>query len=353
MSATSPSSARSRRRNALYFAGYLAFLAVAFLGAAEAISRMRGWRPWVKPVLAVRVEPGGRYFRTDPRLGFVHLPGSFTVTLGDGYSFRVTHLADGHRITRPPGTPPGSGPRPEIWIFGCSYTHGWSLDDDETYPWLVQASLPDFEVVNFGSDAYGATHALLQLQDALAARPSPAAAVFACASFHDDRNTFALSRRRAMASLNRLGMVTHPYARFDRRGRLRFGVAPVEFRGVPFLGVSAFANLLENTVEAVDARMLRSSQVSSALIAAMADLSRGRAVPFVVAGIHRDDATLALIRDGERHGAIGVDISVDLALPGMSNQPHDPHPSALANRAYAGRLTECLETTVLGGRLPR
>jgi len=344
MIAPAPSPRPLRRR--LYVGAYVAFLVVAFLAAAEVVVRLQGWRPWQRPAVDIRVAPGGRLFAKDPRLGFTHLPGSYTVTIAGGYTFHLTHGADTHRITRPPGGPRGDRV-PEIWIFGCSYTHGWTVNDDQSYPWLVQEALPGYEVVNFGCSSYGTVHALLQLEEALATRPPPAATVYAAASFHADRNTFARSRRKFTAALNRLGVLVHPFARFDRAGALTIGVMPVEFRGVPLMGVSAFANFLEEQLERRDERSLRSHEVTLALIDRMAELARSRGVPLVVAGIEHDESTADLVRHAESIGVVAADISVDLSVPGNSNLPYDPHPGPRAHREYALRLTACLRDRVL------
>ena len=43
-------------------------------------------------------------------------------------------------------------------------------------------------------------------------------------------------------------------------------------------------------------------------------------------------------------GIAAVDISVSLTEPGNTNAPHDGHPSAQANRAYAEKLLNFLRT---------
>jgi hypothetical protein len=113
------------------------------LAAAEVLARFMGIQPWTNADLGIRVSPGGRLFTPHPTRGYTQLPGSFVVTLRDGYSFTLTHLPSGLRITHPLWTYTHTRSKPEIWIFGCSFTHGWSLQDHETYPWLLQTRLPD------------------------------------------------------------------------------------------------------------------------------------------------------------------------------------------------------------------
>lgn len=50
----------------------------------------------------------------------------------------------------------------------------------------------------------------------------------------------------------------------------------------------------------------------------------------------------------DEHRIPSVDISQDLRTPGFSNRPHDGHPSASANRAYADGLEPFLREVLAG-----
>jgi hypothetical protein len=96
---------------------------VVACAGAEVVLRLRGHRPWV-PVAgqgAVRqeIEPGGRLFRPDERLGYALLPGAYTVKQ-QTITFHATHGSDGRRAARPAGAARPVGA--EVWLFGDSYT---------------------------------------------------------------------------------------------------------------------------------------------------------------------------------------------------------------------------------------
>ena len=50
---------------------------------------------------------------------------------------------------------------PALIAAGCSFTFGLGLDDDNTWPWLLQERLPDYHVINAGVNGYGTDQALL------------------------------------------------------------------------------------------------------------------------------------------------------------------------------------------------
>ncbi len=115
---------------------------------AEGVLRLNGYVPWnPRKEIDILVEPPKAVYGYDPFLGYVNNPGHFKITFPTGYSFEVTHQENGFRKTRS-----GLLPQPtqgQIWIFGCSSTYGWSLNDSEAFAWLVQEKLPDYEVINF------------------------------------------------------------------------------------------------------------------------------------------------------------------------------------------------------------
>jgi hypothetical protein len=323
-------------------------LARLSFGAAEFLARFEGIEPWVVQDIHIDVTPGRRFYAPHPVRGYTHLPGTFTVTLPNGYAFHVTHLPNTLRVMHPLATYTNASPKPEIWILGCSFTHGWSLNDQETYPWLLQERLPHYEVVNYGVGGYGTIHAVLQLRDALDKRPPPVAVVYAYAGFHDERNTFLRRRRKGLASWNKLGPLIQPYARLDHHGHLRYDVADVEYREFPLMRASAFIHFLEMTYNDVEAHFARSHEVSKRLLLQMADLATQYHVPLVIAGVMDDENTREMLTFMHEQGILTTDLSVDLTTDKYWNVPHDGgHPSPLANRTYAERLEAFLRHRVL------
>jgi hypothetical protein len=339
---------------ATFYIIYMSILALLFVGGAELVLRAKGIRPWRADgvtVPSIHVEPGEKFFQTHPALGYSHIPGRFNVTLGltdpsalapghpDHLRFTVTHLPNTLRITHPVDRVTGESGKPELWIFGCSFTHGWSVNDDETYPWLLQQRLPEFNVVNFGVSGYGTIHSLLQFREALKTK-TPKVALLAYAGFHDERNTFARSRRKAIVPWNKLGPVVQPYARFDSAGRLQYFVSAVVYPEFPLMRHLALSHFLEIKYDEREPTWLRSHQVSEALIGEMATLARASGVTFGVAII--SDAAQLDLPVGQRVPI--MDIRVDFKRPENTNLPFDAHPSRVAHVRYADKLEGFLKT---------
>ncbi len=339
---TTPSGSSRRRVGFALAAAGLALLVAAGLG--EMGLRLRGQRPFSAQPANIRVEPGGKLFRALPEGGFAHLPGAFQVTLPTGYQFRVTHGTNGLRITHPSRAADAKA-RPELWLLGCSLTHGWSLNDEDTYPWRVQAALPEFEVVNGGVSGYGTLHQRLLFQELLKQRGKPAVVVVVYGLFHDYRNTYVRIWQKGFAPYNRLPDLIYPFARLTAGGELSYAAAPATYSEWPLERQSALVHWLEQHANVAEEQRVRSHEVSRALIKNWATVCLKEGIPFIVAGIS-SDAGLML----EWCRAVGinaVDISVPLADPGNTNAPHDGHPSAKANGVYAEKLVGFLKTNAL------
>jgi hypothetical protein len=326
----------------------LIFSALIALGGAEAALRGLGYQPWQVKDIEITVEPGGKFFAKHPALGYTHLPGEFNVTLPDGYAFKVTHQADTLRVTHPLETYNDGSRKDEIWIFGCSFTHGWTLNDDETYPWLLQQQLPDYEVVNFGVSGYGTLQSLIQFQEALEKRPRPKLVIIAYASFHDQRNTLLRLRSKQMVPWNKLGPLVQPYATVDEHGNLNYAMAEMTYREFPLMRTSALMNFIETTYDSkVEDAFYNSHAVTQAIIKEFHHRAQARGVELVVVGLLSDRLTTEMLAFSQNEGLMTQDISVDLSSRSNRNWPHDSHPSPVANQQYAQKLEAFLRSEVL------
>ena len=336
----------SLRKRILFsvFTGLVVIVVIGLL--AEAFTRMKGFTPLISTPLIISIEPPGNYFTTHPTRGWAHVPGEFKLTLAEPYSFKVTHASNSLRITHPLDAKTG-GNKKEIWIFGCSLTHGWRLNDQETYPWLLQQNLAEYEVVNFGVDGYGSVQSLIQFQEALKAGRKPNLVVFAYAWFHDPRNVLTRSWKKALFINNRLGAVNYPYGRLGADNKLVLRNEPLEYAGFPLLRYSALANYLDEQYDASLEGSYRQHEVSMAVLDEFWNLCKSNGIEFVLAGIYPDPLMTETLQSFNARGALTVDISVDMTLKENSNMPNDAHPSVLANKQFAQKLEAFLRARLI------
>jgi hypothetical protein len=342
MAATTNSPQRlSRLKRFLFAATICSVIVILFLFISEIVLR-RKVGPWRvhSPATLILVEPAKPYYRADAALGYLPVPGAFKVTLPGPYSFTVTHGQNGLRITHPLESQPGSEKR-EIWIFGCSFTEGWTVNDQETYPWLLQKQIKNYELVNFAVSGYGTLQSLIQFREALKSGQKPAVVVLSYASFHDRRNTLARSWMKTRMTYGPsvyLSDVKLPFMKWSANQEPQLLYRPIAYQEVPLARYSALANTLDETLNRIVDTTYHSHEVSKALIDDFAELCKANQIQFIVAGITNDAATAEMLEYCKSRGMTTADISVNLNIKSNTNLPYDNHPSALAHQQYAQKL---------------
>lgn len=333
----------SRRRTLLSRAVYVLFVLLLLLGVGELTVRWMGFQPWNPRAMPVEVQPGGSLFQPDSLLGYTGRPGTFRVDLDQRLQFTVTHDSLGHRITPAPPWPDSLGPRPEIWIFGCSFTHGYGVDDSATYPYLLQQALPDHRIRNFAMSAYGTYHAVLQLEEALDRWPTPQWVVLAYGDFHDQRNVNSRFWRKALSSQRIAAGIRYPYLRYAGEGTRRH-LDPPTYRPWPGAGWSALVHYFEHAWNRREDRELGSRKLTLSLIRQVAAAADGVGARFLLAGILDSGETQQVLGEMAAEGLDTLDISADTDQPAYRILPDDPHPNARAHRQMAAQLTQYLQT---------
>ena len=351
MDPSSQPSRLSRRRRILFAFITVSLTVISVFLVSEILMRWYGFRPWAPLPLFIAKDPPGPYFQAHPTRGFSHVPGRSRLTLVGDYTFRVTHRDDGLRITQPLTTP-SLVPRKQIWIFGCSFTHGFSVSDEGTYPWILQSKLPDYEVVNFGTDGYGDVQSLIQFRETLKDGRKPAVVVVAYAHFHDLRNAMTRTWRKNLLGDSRIGPINCPYGKLSPDGKLVIVSEVVRYPGEFLLRHSALLNYLDERLnsylnEKYDEPPRGSStstthEVSKAVLLEFWDECKANGIPFILAGISDDPRTAEMLDYFKSKGAPTVDISVDRRIIENTNFPFDWHPSVRANRQTAQKLADFL-----------
>ena len=135
------------------------------------VLRITGERAPVPPPPHVRVDPGPGLFQADSLLGFRLREGRRQVTIDSQLVFTQT-VGPAGRLTRPEDEI-FSDPTHEIWVLGCSYTFGWSVNDEESWPWRVQQRMPETRILNLAQPGYGEVQMLLLLEEMLQTTAAP------------------------------------------------------------------------------------------------------------------------------------------------------------------------------------
>ncbi|MFH0944476.1 MAG: hypothetical protein V2A76_04690 [Planctomycetota bacterium] len=267
-----------------------------------------------------------------PVYGRFPSPGEFDLTITVPqtpipYHFKVRTDEEGYRTT---STDPAALENlPEIWVFGCSFTWGMPLDNEKTFPWLLQQRLPGWNVKNYAVYAFGNVHALMQMREFLddRGRKPPAVAVFAYCSFHRKRNVAAPSWLRPETLTPKF------------RPDMRYPRASIENDRVRIDLVSFLV-----PDEAEDPPIEEQNLVTLAIFRELAEECRKHGIKPVL-GVQFVNGESDPVPDYCRDelGFTVVDMQVDIKDPRYNVLPYNRHPSAEAHRLYADKLTPVLQ----------
>ncbi|MCP5348437.1 MAG: SGNH/GDSL hydrolase family protein [Gammaproteobacteria bacterium] len=303
----------------------------------ELVLRILGFSPWNAAPDPISVIPGGSVFQLDPVTGFRHKPGKFQVQIGE-LTFEMTHNERSLRITSTADTvvePEG----PELWFLGGSFTHGWAVNDNETFPWLLQSRYPKLRIVNYGVGGYGTLLSLLQLERELESGNLPDAVIVFYVFFHDQRNVFSRERRKTITGLNHLGPLAQPKVSFNESGQIeQIDSNTVEYEGLPGIEFSAVLNLLDDAYNSLERMLLRERDVTAALFERMAALAKRYGFELFVAGLSPDKATVEMLQRVELLGISTIDMAMPFWEPEFNNMPWDSHPNTAGQEIYAQKL---------------
>lgn len=278
-----------------------------------------GWERLTKPVVQSNESLG--IYEDDARFGYRHKPNSQGRHQAESFDALYTIGAHGERPIPAPADPKG-----RILFLGSSFTFGYGVAEDETYPYLLGTSAwKEWEVVDEAVSGWGTVHAYMLLEQELAGPDPPTLVLYNSIPDHICRNYL---RPRWLEMLDR-SKRSHPH--FE----LQDG-KPV------FQGLATLADAVQ------DEHVLRRKEVAltEAFILGMNQNAAAKGVRFVVVLLpQRFDVACgpvawppSLIRSLTDHGVALLDLS-ELAAD-MTWLEHDAHPDPAGHRLLAQAIAD-------------
>jgi hypothetical protein len=231
------------------------FLSLAFSAViAEVLLRLTGRTPWSYSSRDVN-EP--TMHEPDPVLGWKNKEGKYVVPAYDssGQDIHMTFTVRGQRVTRAKETALSK----EFVIVGGSYTQGWAIDDNETYPWKLQEKYPSLNVLNYGTGGYGSYQSLQVLEKELPRLTSPIIVLYGFNQHHEVRNVAPREWLRTLSKFSRRGHVYVPYVTFEEDNGLVRHV-PERYLALPFRESLATIAVIEKAFMEINTKNRRSQK---------------------------------------------------------------------------------------------
>jgi len=313
------------------------------LTTAEVMLRCFGFTPW-QPIPIeddVKYYPKSPFYQ-DTILGYKMHSGSYDITYGGNYTFRVTIDSGGYRVV---SSARKSGNK-KLLIFGDSFTLGSGLNDDEVYPKLLQDSLSDFWVKNYAIPGYGVANVYTQITT-MFLPDSGDLCIYSYFKQHDNRYIRSVLKMM-YANLKIMGSLG--FMRLsEQSGEITSVFQPYNYKMCFLSPYSALANLLEDSYNSfIDKQEnLVYEELAQKAVFAMDSFCKSRGATFVLYGIQRDDGTEKMLNFCSEHKILSLDISVDLNDNKFNQMPYDNHPNAYSNRLFAKKILRHLSSFVV------
>lgn len=293
----------------------------------------------------------------DPILGWALTPdhmatNSFAIPRKKlSLEYTVTTDGSGRRMTS--GTD-HSG-TPVISFYGCSNTFGWGLDDNATFPWLVQSDHPELTIRNYGCSGYSLYQMLLRMEQTIE-QDTPEVVVL---GFSPGLEARSVSDHHYLRILSEQGgtppSCVSKIKRNGKRTLQRFGLEA--YKHLPLSGKSPLIKLVERSLN----RLIYSGRAkgnghrktTEHLLLAMENLCKKHNVVFHVQYLVANTGYRKFLHAAGFNWAPGpVDLDQCDAAGTYTYRlsPFDGHPNGAANQEYAKTIKPILERLLTTGR---
>ena len=299
--------------------------------------------PYIQQNYSIQSSPQNAYIGHDS-LGIGLNPGIYQITHNAALTFKTTHTTDFNRQVehfRLIDTI-----MPSVAFFGCSFTYGYSVNDNQHYPSLLQKDYPNHLMTNYGVIGYGTIQSLLQLQTLEHKQQLPDKVVLGFATDHFERNALTHQYRRALKigfdnSLE-TAKVSMKNAKFPylEHPNEHIGFEPWNGLYKDWLGRDLFAAV--NFIQTQKDEYLDNRRdivgISSTLIHRMHDICNRHNIEFLVILLDENERSLQLKRQLEASQISYVDVKFNFESPTYTNLPYDMHPNAEGHEYIANKV---------------
>ena len=302
-----------------------------------------GFRPYVNVDYKVESNPNNA-FVGDSLYGIQLNPGVYEITLNDSVEFMATHIETGQRLI--PGKPDKD--TTNLHFFGCSFTYGYGVDDDETFAAQTQATFSQLGVNNHAVIGYGTIQSLLQLKKAETVEKDDWI-IMCFSSHHFMRNSLSQEYRSRL----KIGFENSSKNLQKKMDRARFpmlescgdSIRYVKwtemYENWPGREYSASINFLQTTVDYYKDKQLDEVELALCIIQQMQLICEQKGANLAIACLDSDDKTAQL--EQKLPETPWLNIGFDFENTNLTNFPYDNHPNETGHDFIHQKLTQFLE----------
>lgn len=309
------------------------------ISICELILRVRGLTPYTVPVVKFEYKPK-LPGRLDPVYGHVLVPGYFTITKNDTFTYHATQDSSLKRITSLSPTEVSDYPE-KVAIIGCSFTYGDCLEDSMTHPFLLQqlftSNHQKIKVENWGVGGYCPTHFYLQALNVMK-DTAIRYVVINYSSWVDERTICGRSWRKAHAKfINERKHEKQMAPYFAATGdKVQLSYKSMEYRFLPFQRNLALVEYADELYCKYENR--KAAQISQQVLMMTMDTLQKKGVTVILASLSGDSKSNAVIEKFNGKGYNTLLYGICISDNTYNFEPIDGHPNYRANKIFAEKI---------------
>ena len=202
--------------------------------------RINGVNPW--KYLKIKEQPTVN--KNDDVIGWIPKPGNyiFKPYSPKGKNFKFSILKDGTRYS---GNTKNN--KKEIILLGGSVTQGWAVDDKETFAWILQKKLQDYDIKNYGVSGYGTFQSYLTLERILKKKNKVEYIIYSYIQPHAFRNIGNENWLKVLTKFSPRKEVFFPFASLNKNGEL-IKNKPISYIKLPLREKLSLVNKIEKRI---------------------------------------------------------------------------------------------------------
>lgn len=274
-------------------------------------------------------------------LGINLKKGTYHITINNKIKYSATHNEAGRRITS--FTPVNGSDK--IFILGCSFPYGVGVNDDQTFPFLLQNQFKNYEIQNYAVPGIGTLQAYLNLKKKVENGDIPKMVVLSFATFHEERNqltrSFESKLVKGLKLHQELAISNYFYPRCTiKNQQIYYEYVDVikDFISVPFTDNSAIATFIDQMWIAFDYRKTDDFPVSKLLLKDSQKLANHYGFKLIIADVFYNSESNQIATFCAKNGLNYVNISPDFSKGTYTFAPFDYHPNQKAHAIYSQKL---------------
>ena len=315
----------------------------------ELALRLMSAEPYIQQNYSIQSSPQHAYIGHDS-LGIALNPGTYQITHNKKHSFKTTHNSDHTR--RVENYRYADTITTSIGFFGCSFTYGYGVNDDEHYVSLLQKKYLNNLMTNYGVIGYGTAQSVLQLKQLEGQNQLPDKVVLGFATDHFERNALTNQYRRALkigfdnsleTAKTSMKQAKFPY--------LENSDEPISFEHwnalyEDWLGRDRFAsiNFIQTQSDKIADNQRDVIEISYALIHRMYSICKKNNIEFLIVLIDENTHSIELKQKLESSEIPFVDVHFNFESDTYTNLPYDMHPNAKGHAFIAKQISSAFKT---------